>query len=423
MENSNEGLTKPSVVRLSEWSSRFSDLVAERFGETAIWIEGDVGGYHLHPRSGHVYIDLVEIGHDGLPCAKAKANMWRTVAQSVLPKYHKNAGQHLSMGQRIQVLVKTQYAPAYGLTFTVLDLRPAGESAHEARRTALRAWAQAQPWWLSQSLLAKPQSIQRVALLTPKSAAGGEDAWKALEPFALAGVFHVKHIDIVMQGAGVDASWRQAFEKIHEQHLVAPFDVVLVVRGGGASLDVTSLDSRVTMEMVGTCPAPVWTGIGHERDETLVDNVAAHAWGTPSKAAEGVCESVVREATLAQQSWLSATKAAQNACSKVATRVEHKKRTIQSEIKNQLNRVGIITQKNKDRVKLASTGILEKARDNTAKKMNEILHLGPTKTLSRGYFWINQNGVRGSASQLVDGSLEIHGKDGSRAAEIQFKKG
>lgn len=413
----------PSVIRLSEWSNKFSDLVAEKYGDTSTWIEGDVGGYHLHPRSGHAYIDLVEMGADGQTCAKAKANMWKSVASSVLPRYSKSTGMPLAVGQRVQVLVKTQYAPAYGLTFTILDLRPAGESAHEARRAALKAWAETQPWIHSQKMLARPQNIQRVALLTPRSAAGGEDAWKALEPFFKKNVFHVEHIDIVMQGVGVDAAWRHAFSIVNGKMSKDRFDVVLVVRGGGATLDVTALESRVTMEMVGTCSVPVWTGIGHERDETLVDYVAALAWGTPSKAAEGVCDAVIRESIEAKQSWISVTKAARSACSKVATRVEHKKRTIKTEVKNKLNRAQLMAGKHYDRVSIASAGVMDRARDGVDKKMNEVLRLGPTKTLSRGYFWIEQDGVKGEVSQLQDGVLKLNAKDGSRTAEIKFKKG
>ena len=80
------------AIRLSEWTKGFEELVYTCYAEELIWIEADVGSCHVHPRSGHAYFDLVEIGHDGLPCAKMRANLWRSTAQRVLPEYERKAG-------------------------------------------------------------------------------------------------------------------------------------------------------------------------------------------------------------------------------------------------------------------------------------------------------------------------------------------
>ena len=411
------------AIRLSEWTKGFEELVYTCYAEELIWIEADVGSCHVHPRSGHAYFDLVEIGHDGLPCAKMRANLWRSTAQRVLPEYERKAGGKIAVGQRIQMLVKPTFNASFGLAFTAFDISPAGESAHEARRAALKTWAQQQPWWGNQSKLVQPMDIASVVVLTPKSAAGGEDAWKALEPFHDREVFRVRSIDVAMQGAGVDASWLAAFEDVRRMHEKEPVDLVLVVRGGGASLDVTALESRSTIEAVAKCPVPVWTGIGHERDETLVDQVAQRAWGTPSKAANGVCELVIHEALAARKAWETVTKAAKAQCLYTQNQSDMLYRAVGWQARRMLEKAKTHAGVQLSSVKRSSVGLTQKAKQHTQTSMQQVVNLGPGKTLGRGYMWVEQEGkAKGTTQDLVSGDVVFHGKDGKRAATLSFNE-
>jgi exodeoxyribonuclease VII large subunit len=409
------------AIRLSEWTKGFEGLVQTCYADELVWIEADVGSCHVHPRSGHAYFDLVEIGHDGMPCAKMRANLWRNTAQRVLPEYKRTAGVDIAVGQRIQILIKPTYNPVFGLAFTALDLSPAGESAHEARRAALKCWAQQQPWWGQQAKLSEPSDVRSVILLTPKSAAGGEDAWKALEPFHERGIFNVQTLDIAMQGPGVDASWQQAFDAVARIHEQTPVDVVLVVRGGGASLDVTALESRATIEAVATCPIPVWTGIGHERDETLVDQAGNRTWGTPSKAANGVCELAIREALAARKAWEAVTKAAKNECVNMQNKVAMTRRSIEWQTQRLLEKAKTGASSQMNGVKRASLNAHQHTLKNTQALMQQVLTLGPKNTMNRGYMWVEQGQrARATTQELEDGAIVLHGKDGAKSGRITF---
>jgi exodeoxyribonuclease VII large subunit len=265
--------------RLAELNQAIKTVLTESFDE-AVWVVAEIARVNAN-YSGHTYIDLVEKRDSDL-LAQAKATVWRT-NNRILTEYAAVTGQPLRAGIQVLLQARVDYHPVYGLSLNVQEIDPGyslGEMARKRQEVIDRLVAEGLIDRNREQILALVP--QRIAVISSATAAGWEDLKSRLENNLYGYGFEVTLITATLQGDGAEASILAALRLAE----AADYDAVLIIRGGGGVVDLSCFDSYALSRAVALFPLPVITGIGHERDTSVVDMVAFHRADTPTAAAE-----------------------------------------------------------------------------------------------------------------------------------------
>lgn len=247
------------------------------------WVEAELS--EARENNGHLYMELVEKDELGnTPLAKASAKCWRSVWTRLRPEFERQTNMRLRAGMKVMLKVYPQFHETYGFSWIVSDIDPTYTLGDMARRRLeiIRILKEEGVFELNKQL-PLPMFSQRIAVISSETAAGYGDFCNQLRGNSYGFSFSVKLFNAVMQGEGVEHSVVDALNKIYED--VDSYDCVVIIRGGGASSDLTGFDSLSLAENIANFPLPIITGIGHDRDETVADMVAHSKVKTPTAAA------------------------------------------------------------------------------------------------------------------------------------------
>ena len=247
------------------------------------WVEAELS--ECRERSGHCYMELTEKDeHTNTPIARASAKCWRQTWQLVQPAFERTTGQPLRAGLKVLLKVYAQFHEAFGFSWIVTDIEPTYTLGDMARkRQEIIRQLKGEGVFDLQRELRIPLFAQRIAVISAAGAAGYGDFVRQLEDNGYGLQFSVTLFPAVMQGEQVEQSVISALNAIYER--VEDFDVVCILRGGGATADLSGFDTLALAENVAQYPIPVITGIGHERDESILDMISHTRVKTPTAAA------------------------------------------------------------------------------------------------------------------------------------------
>ena len=247
------------------------------------WVEAELSECREH--GGHCYMELEEKDdRSNTPVARASAKCWRQTWLMVRPYFERTTGQQLRAGMKVLLRVYAQFHEAYGFSWIVTDIDPTytlGDMAR--RRQEIIRQLKDEGVFDLQRELQLPLFAQRIAVVSAANAAGYGDFCRQLEDNEYGFRFSITLFPAVMQGEQVEASVISALNQIYGR--MADFDVVCILRGGGAVADLSGFDTLALAENVAQFPLPIITGIGHERDESILDMVAFQRVKTPTAAA------------------------------------------------------------------------------------------------------------------------------------------
>ena len=236
-------------------------------------------------RGGHCYLELIEKEDTtNTPVAKASAKCWRQTWQMIQPYFERTTGQALRTGMKVLLKVYAQFHEAYGFSWIVTDIDPTytlGDMARK-RQEIIRQLKEEGVFDLQRELCI-PRFAKRIAVISAAGAAGYGDFCRQLEDNEYGFKFEVTLFPAIMQGEQVESSVVAALNKIYPS--ISDFDVVVIIRGGGATSDLSGFDTLALAENVAQFPIPIITGIGHDRDESILDMVANTHVKTPTAAA------------------------------------------------------------------------------------------------------------------------------------------
>lgn len=255
----------------------------ERGMRDEYWVEAELA--EARETRGHCYMELVQ--KDSLsntPVAKASAKCWKQTWMLMQPYFERATGQPLRAGMKVLLRVYPNFHEAYGFSWIVTDIDPTftvGDLAR--RRQEIIAALKAQGIFDMNRQLELPMFAQRIAVISSQTAAGYGDFCNQLNDNPYGFRFQTTLFPAVMQGEGVEQSVIAALERIYEE--VDNYDCVVIIRGGGATSDMSGFDTLALAENVAQFPLPVITGIGHDRDESVLDMVACIRVKTPTAAA------------------------------------------------------------------------------------------------------------------------------------------
>jgi exodeoxyribonuclease VII large subunit len=247
------------------------------------WVEAELSECREH--NGHCYLELIEKDeHTNTPVARASAKCWRQTWLMVKPYFERTTGEPLRTGMKVLLKVYAQFHEAFGFSWIVTDIDPnytLGDMARK-RLEIIRQLKEEGVFDLQRELHI-PLFAKRIAVISAEHAAGYGDFCRQLEDNEYGFRFEVTLFPAIMQGEQVEQSIIAALERIYA--LNTSFDVVVIIRGGGATADLSGFDTLALAENVAQFPLPVITGIGHERDESILDMVAHTRVKTPTAAA------------------------------------------------------------------------------------------------------------------------------------------
>ena len=282
-------------MNATHFSLRQLNLMVRDAIETALpdeyWVEAELS--ECRENSGHCYMELIEKDdRSNTPVARASAKCWRQTWGMVKPYFERVTGQPLRAGMKVLLQVYAQYHEAYGFSWIVSDIDPTytiGDMARK-RQEIIRQLKEEGVFDLQRELRL-PTFAKRIAVISAESAAGYGDFCRQLEDNDYGFRFEVTLFPAIMQGEQVEQSIISALNKIYAIVPVGSptglpsFDCVVILRGGGATADLSGFDTLALAENVVQFPLPIITGIGHDRDESILDMVSHTRVKTPTAAA------------------------------------------------------------------------------------------------------------------------------------------
>ena len=252
------------------------------------WLETEIA--QINENRGHCYLEFIqkEQGYN-TPVARAQAKCWRNTWGSIKPYFEHTTGQTLKAGMKVLVLVHPDFHEAFGFSWIVDDIDPRFTLGDMARRRQeiIKILKEEGVFDLNREL-PLPLFTQRIAVISSSTAAGYGDFSRQLSENTYGFRFTTTLFEATMQGEGVENSIIAALNAINDD--IELYDCVVIIRGGGATSDMSGFDSLALAENVANFPIPIITGIGHDRDECILDMVSHTRVKTPTAAAAFLIE-------------------------------------------------------------------------------------------------------------------------------------
>jgi len=259
------------------------------------WVMAETSDVRINNR--HCYLELVEKNSSGNGfIAKARAYIWANTFELLKPYFEQTTGREFTSGLKILINVFIEFHPVYGYGLNVCDIDPSYTLGDlQAQRQAVLRQLEEDGILTLNKELEMPGLPQRIAVISSVTAAGYEDFCRHLADNRQGYVFYPKLFPAIMQGEQTEASIISALDKVFKYKDL--FDVVIIIRGGGATSDLSAFDSYELAVNCAQFPLPVITGIGHERDDTVLDFIAFHRAKTPTAVADFLIEQVEETAS------------------------------------------------------------------------------------------------------------------------------
>lgn len=283
--NLNNMSNERQELTLLELNRRVQEAVVCAFPDTC-WVRAEMSDVRAHTASGHCYLEFIEKNPvSGQLVAKARGSIWAKTFRMLKPYFEMETGQLFASGLKVLVKVSIEFHELYGYSLTVLDIDPAYTLGDMLRkRMEIIRQLQEEGVFTLNKELPFPVLPRRIAIITSPTAAGYEDFMNQLMNNKPGYPFYTRLFPALMQGGKTEESVIAALDRIY--HHFDCFDVVVIIRGGGATSDLNSFDSYLLAANCAQFPLPVITGIGHERDDTILDLVAHTRMKTPTAVAE-----------------------------------------------------------------------------------------------------------------------------------------
>ena len=273
---------------------RIIGAAVEQFLPNPVWVSAEISELKVN-YSGHCYLELVEKEQNsssgGAVKAQVRAVIWKSQYPRLAAKFEAATARKLAASLKVLVQVTVTHHPVFGLSLQITDIDPTytlGEVELQRQRTI--AQLKADGVWDMNREQTIPRVIQRVAVISSATAAGYRDFMEeiAASPYKISTTL----FEAVMQGEASEQSIVCALNAIAER--CDEFDVVAIIRGGGSQADLECFNSYLTALYIAQFPLPVTTGIGHDKDTSIADMVAAIPLKTPTAVAQWICATVER---------------------------------------------------------------------------------------------------------------------------------
>lgn len=394
------------ALSLYELNGLVKQSIRNSMSET-YWVRAELSDVRSN-YSGHCYLEFIQKDASGNNLiAKARGTIWSNIYKMLKPYFEKETGQTFTSGIKVLVRVSVEFHELYGYSLTVLDIDPVYTvgDMEKKRRKILRQLKEEGVIDLNKEL-EMPLLPQRVAVISSATAAGYGDFCNQLMNNPRGYGFHIELFSAIMQGEQVEESIIASLNAIYDR--LDEFDVIVIIRGGGATSDLSGFD---TYELAANCaqfPLPIITGIGHERDDTVIDLVVHTRVKTPTAAAAFLIACMDKVADRLENLSSRLQQGVQNRILWEYHRIENLKQRVPNAVYKRINdaKYGLLSMR-KDLQMVAQQYLSVRRHwlELLQQRLNDAL---PEKQLARGFSIALKNGkVVKDASCLQEGDTLI----------------
>lgn len=412
-------MSEPQFL-LSDYLSTVREVIHLTFDEP-VWVKAEIR--NLSIKGGHYYLELAEKEEDtDKVIASCKATIWKFTAVKIVLKFERESGIELSKDLNVLIKIKARFDPQYGFSVNIEDIDSSftlGDIAKRYQQILARLSSEGLVN-LNKSLPA-PFDIKNVLVIAPENAAGLGDFRKDADALNKAGVCQFVYHTATFQGNTAANSIMESLSSGLRQwakDYVMPPDLIVVIRGGGAANDLAYLNDYDLAALLCKRKVPIWVGIGHEKDRTILDEIAHRSFDTPSKVIAGI-RNVISERSQDVMDYLQTIKLlSQHQITAYQGQNNQLMNTIKTHAQNQIN----VANKNLDLVKSTTQYFaqqqLKLASTQVESLMRETLLQNPRNVLAKGYAIVRSQNKAIRSVQQVGSTVSIEMQDGYIHASV-----
>jgi len=408
-------------LSLSEYLTTVQEVIRVAFDEP-VWVKAEIR--NLSIKGGHYYLELAEKEEDtDKVIASCKATIWKFSAAKMVLKFERESGIELSKDLNVLIKVKAKFDPQYGFSVNVEDIDSSYTLGDIARR-----YQQILERLSTEGLVNKnkslptPFDIQNVLVIAPENAAGLGDFKKDADALSKAGVCHFVYHTATFQGntaaVSVAESLANALRQWAKEFNAAP-DLIVIIRGGGAVNDLAYLNDYDLAALLCKRSVPIWVGIGHEKDRTILDEVAHRSFDTPSKVIGGIRNLIVERTQEVLESLQTIKLLSQHQITAYQSQNDQYIRVIKTLAHGQINEANKSLDMMKSTMQYLAQQQIKLASNQVESLMRETLLQNPRNVMAKGYGIVRSNGkaIR-SIKQISGDSIQVELQDGTIEANV-----
>ena len=414
-------MSERQQLSLSEYLATVQEVIQLTF-DGAVWVKAEIR--NLSIKGGHYYLELAEKDEESHKViASCKGTIWKFTAQKIILKFERESGIELSKDLNVLIKVKARFDPQYGFSVNIEDIDSSftlGDIAKRYQQILLRLTEEG--LLNNNKQLPVPFDIQNVLVIAPENAAGLGDFKKDADALAQAGVCHFVYHSATFQGNTASASIIQvlgsALRQWAQDYSIAP-DLIVIIRGGGAVNDLAYLNDYDLAALLCKRTVPIWVGIGHEKDRTILDEIAHRSFDTPSKVIAGIRNLIVERVNEVSTALQTIKLLSQHQLITYQSQSDQYLKTIKTLTQNQINEAQRRVDMLKSDTQYLAQQQIKLASQQVESLMRETLLQNPRNVMAKGYAIVRSQGkaIR-SIQQITDQELQIELKDGTIDATV-----
>ena len=407
---------------LSEYLSGVQEIIQLTVDES-VWVRAEIR--NLNIKGGHYYLELAEKEQQSdKVIASCRATIWKFSAANIVLKFERESGIELSKDLNVLIKVKARFDPQYGFSVNIEDIDSSFTLGDIARQYQQLVERLTQEGLIERNRqLVTPFDIQHVLVIAPQQAAGLGDFKKDADVLQKYCVCNFIYQTATFQGQTAPKSIIEALRsalKHWANDFNYPPDLIVIIRGGGAVNDLAYLNDYELAALLCKRSVPVWVGIGHEKDRTILDEIAHRSFDTPSKVIAGIRNTISENVQQVQNTFQRIKTLSQYQLTVYQSQNDQYMRLIRTLSHSQLSESAKTLDVLKDVVYYCAQQQVRQTKQHIDSLLKEILLQNPRHILNKGYAIVRHNGkaIRSVQQLNVIQNIQLELQDGTIQAEI-----
>jgi len=406
---------------LSEYLGTVQEVIRLAFDEP-VWVKAEIR--NLNIKGGHYYLELAEKDADtDKVIASCKATIWKFSASKIVLKFERETGIEISSDLNVLIKIRARFDPQYGFSVNIEEIDSSFTLGEIAKRYQQIIERLTQEGLIHKNkLLSTPFDIQNVLVIAPQNAAGLGDFKKDADALERNGVCHFVYQTATFQGNTAATSLIESLGiglRQWASTFTFPPDLIVIIRGGGSVNDLAYLNDYKLAALLCKRTVPIWVGIGHEKDRTILDEIAHRSFDTPSKVIAGIRNHIVERVQEAVDSRQTIKLLSQHQITTYQSKNDQLLHHIKSSAQSQLNSGHHLLDQMKERIQFSSQQQVKFSLAQIESLMKEVLLQNPKQVQAKGYAIVRSQGkaIR-SIHQISNPAIAIEMQDGVIEANI-----
>jgi len=390
--------------------------------DESVWVKAEIR--NLSIKGGHYYLELAEKEENtDKVIASCKATIWKFSAAKMVLKFERESGIELSKDLNVLIKVKATFNPQYGFSLNIEDINSSytlGDIAQRYQQILERLTKEGLAD--KNKLLPTPFDIQNVLVIAPENAAGLGDFKKDADALNKADVCHFIYHTATFQGntaaVSIINSLGDGLRQWAKDFKAAP-DLIVIIRGGGAVNDLAYLNDYDLAALLCKRSVPIWVGIGHEKDRTILDEIAHRSFDTPSKVIGGIRNVIVERTQKVLESLQTIKLLSQHQITAYQSQNDQYIKMIKTLAHGQINEANKTLDLMKDTLQYLAQQQIKLASSQVESLMRETLLQNPRHVMAKGYGIVRSHGKAIRSIQQISGdSIQVELLDGTIEANV-----